>query len=270
MMYSDFTKSMQQMLVLTDTYGQQMFNALIPTIITFAENMIYREPEFDFLSTRTSDVSQMTAGASRSVAIPPQFIVVENVNLITPPQVKIGVAGYQRVPLLRTSRAFIDSTWPQESATAAPSPFETYWAIFSQEEISTEEGAYAIPNAIIIAPTPDNAYVVEYLGIFQPAPLSATNPTSFLTAYFPDLFLACAMYWSVGALKKDYGAQADDPKSAVSWKMTYEEIKRGVSTISYRQKSTVEGFSPYPPNTTMPNIPQLQQMAAANAAQAGG
>ena len=269
MNFVQFSTYMQQMLVTTDFYGQQMFNSLLPMIITFAENLIYREPDFDFLSTRTSDITQTTTTGARSVPIPPQFLIVENVNLITPAGANPNSPGYQRVPLLRTSRAFIDATWPQESATATPAPFENYWAIFSQDENLSEEGEYVIPNNIIIAPTPDNQYTVEFLGVFQPAPLSAANPTTFLTAYFPDLFLASAMMQACGSLLKNYGAQSDDPRQALSWKAVYDEIKSGVSTISFRQKSTVEGFSPYPSNPTMPNIAALQQAAAAHAAQAG-
>ncbi len=121
--YLQYVQYLQQMLVLTDLYGQQMFNSLLPMIITFAENLIYREPDFDFLSTRTSDITQTTTTGARSVPIPPQFLIVENVNLITPAGANPHSPGYQRVPLLRASRAFIDATWPQESATATHGPF---------------------------------------------------------------------------------------------------------------------------------------------------
>ena len=267
MTFSDFSIIMQQLLVMTDAYGQAMFTALIPTIITFAENMIYREPEFDFLSTRTADITQTTTTGTRSVSIPAQLLVVENVNLITPAGSSPKIPDYERVQLWRTSRAWIDVTWPQESLTRAPKPFETMWAIFSEEE-SSAEGAYFIPNNIIIGPTPDDQYTVEYLGIFQPAPLSATNTTSFLSVYFPDLFIAAAMFFAVGQLKKNYGAQSDDPRQAVSWQSVYSELKAGVAVQSARQKSMVDGFSPYPPAT--PNVAALQQMAAQRAAQMPG
>lgn len=262
MTYDEYTQAMQQMLVTTDVYGQAMFTSLLPRIIEYAELMMYRDPDFDFLATRTSDTTQSTQTGVRVVPIPSTFIVVENVNLITPANATLATPNYQRVSLLRATRPFVDTIWPQESATETPANFQTYWAIFSEQE-NIDEGAAELPSQIIIAPTPDNQYVTEFMGIFRPQPLSAMNTETYLTNYFPDLFLAASMIHAAGSVLKNYGAQADDPQQALSWKKLYDDLKPGAAIESYRQKGIVGGYGSLPPNSTMPNLQALQSMAAA-------
>jgi hypothetical protein len=146
--------------------------------------------------------------------------------------------------------------------TQTPKEFETYWAIYSeQESVGDEPPNILLPDTIIVAPTVDGSYQVEQLGIFQPEPLSATNPQTFLTAFYPDLFLAASMFFATGIVLKNFGLQADNPQQAISWKGVYDAIKTGVEIQSARQKAHVEGFSSWP---SLPaNIQQLQAMAAA-------
>jgi hypothetical protein len=241
---------MQQLLVLTDAYGVQMFNALLPRIIDDAEGRIYNDPELDFLFTRTTDVSEITTPGVRSVAIPERFIVVEGVSLITPANTLPSAAGSTRVPLLRTTRAFLDLTWPNESLTLAPAPFETYYAIFSQQEPADAnpeiDDPGNLPSAIKIGPTPDGQYRVEFTGTYQPAPLSATNTPTLLSMHYPELLMAAAMVFGC-ALLKNWSAMADDPRSAVSWEAHYQTLKTVAIGQSHRQKSQGPSWSAHGP-----------------------
>jgi hypothetical protein len=65
-------------------------------------------------------------------------------------------------------------------------------------------------------PAPDQAYPMEVVGTIRPTPLSVANPTTFLTLYLSDVFFAAAMV-SASGYQRNFGAQSDDPKMAVSW-----------------------------------------------------
>ena len=105
---------------------------------------------------------------------------------------QIGAPGKHQaqrsIALLRTSRDFIDTTWPNESLVAPPALFQTYYAIFSQQSQGTGIDNQP-PSAIRIGPTPDGEHVTEFLGTFRPTPLSATNPITFISQFLPGLML---------------------------------------------------------------------------------
>ena len=265
MQYSDYTFALQALLQTQDPYGIGNFSLILPRCIEYAENRMYRDPLLDFLATRTTDVSQQTTAGSREVPIPPQFIVIEGAAIIMPAGQLPTVLGAQRVPLLRATRAFMDLTWPVATLPKTPVPFETYFCVYSEEEATPIEGPSSIPNAIRIAPTVDAAYNVEYTGTFQPTPLSAANPDTLLTVYFPDLFLAASMIWMSG-WQRLYGAGADDPKLAMSWEAVYQSLKSDASILEFRKKSLIGGGSPSVPNPTE-MVNKLREMAQAAPAQ---
>lgn len=249
MNYTDYVGALQTLLVIQDASGLANLNAILPRMIEYAELRMYRDPDLDFLATRTSDISQQTASGSRDVAIPAQFIVVEAVNLIVPAGSQPKQSGARRLPLLRTSLPFIDQIWPEESAVATPAPFETYFSIFSEQETSPT------PSAVRIAPTPDGSYFVEFRGTFRPAALSSTNSTTFLTEFMPDLFLAASMVFGSG-YQRDFGAQSEDPQMSLSWERIYSGSKEGAAVEEARKKSaSVDWSAMSPPKLAMPPAP---------------
>lgn len=222
------------------------YNNDIPFVIAYAEGLMYRDPDLDFLATRQSDSSQTTTAGSRYVTIPPTFIVLERLNLILPAGQVPDSVGSSRVPLIRTSPDVLDTMWPATSTTATPSFGLTHWALFTMQEPS--------PNTsqVRIGPTPDGDYTAEFKGTFRPAPLQqqATAQT-FLTEYLPDLFqVAGLISWS--GLMKNYSAAGvpgavDDPQQAVHWMQQYNLLKRGAAVEEARKKSLSSGFGTYSP-----------------------
>lgn len=255
--FTDFQATISNLLVATDSNGQALLAPLWTPMIAFAEGIIYRDGDLDFLVTRAVDLSQATQNGARAVPIPPQFIVVEAVSLVLPavPAVNQGPApplrGATRVPLLRATRQFCDLIWPVESQVQTPDPLNGgYYALFSEQE-AAGSGAEAdelkpLPSSIIVAPTPDAAYPVEFTGTIRPAPLSAENPTTFLTEYLPDLFVTAAMIWAAGAYLRNFGSQADNPQQAVSWKQLYAEQKAGAAVEEARKKAQGRGWTSFP------------------------
>lgn len=258
---------MVTLLQCSDDTGVAAFTAIAPLIIEYAELKMQRDPDLDFLAMRNVDISKITTGGTRAVAIPSQLIVVEGVSLITPPGAEPFAAGSQRIPLTRTTRAYLDLTWPVESQVGTPDPVNGgYYALFSMQQSSPAPGSAdepaPLPSAILIAPTPDNEYVVEFTGTMRATPLSATNPTNFLSVYLPDLYIAASMIIASG-YQRDFSAQANDPQMAVSWTHIYDDLKGGAAVEELRKKALSGGFSPLPMMSSMspapPGLPIAQR-----------
>lgn len=258
MTYAEYVAALQFLAVMQDTNGQALLAQILPQTISFAELLMYRDPDLDFLATRMTDTSQITTRGLRSVPILPAFIVVEGVTLFLPANTKPTAQGVpinmQRVPLLRTTRSWLDTTWPTESIVQPPAPFETYWAMFSEEEAAEGDDPLPGPSSFLIGPTVDNTYYVEVTGTFRPAPLSAGNPQTFISVYLPDLMLSASMIFVAG-WQKSYGQQSDDPRMAMSWKQLYETQKGGAAVEEARKKSQSAGWSPYSP-APIANLPR--------------
>lgn len=231
MQYSDLTIQLGDLLVVPITNptsatpsSDTNFNNILPAIITDAEQRIYRE--LDFLATRTADATLSLAPNSRTLTIPEQIIIVQEVNVITP-AAAVPSAGY-RNPVQPVSLNYLNFTWPQEIGT----------------------GATGIPNigsmldatTLIVAPTPDAAYRVEFVGIFRPTPMSASNATTYLGTNYPDLFLAACMVFGAG-YQRDFGQMSDDKALAMSWEAHYMTLKASAMEETQRQKWASTGWS---------------------------
>ena len=223
------------------------YNAVLPRCIEYAELRIYRHPDLDFLATRASATATCAIGV-RGVVKPSNLIVVEEANIILPPVGAQNVnlvqpptgdvpdgAGTTRAPLTRTSTAFINTAYPAQGFQQQPG----YYA-------QVDDGDF------ILGATPDQAYVIEFYGTQRPTALSYINPTTFLTLYLPDLFLAASMIWMSG-YQKTFGAMSGDPQQGMTWEQYYGELKRGAATEEARKKFRI--YSP-PMPVAPPAAPQ--------------
>jgi hypothetical protein len=270
--WADFTSALYAMLEFQDPSGQANYNLILPRMLDDAELFLFRHPKLDFLATRTTDRTQTTLAGSRNVTIPSQFVVVEDVALITPANTQPNVAGAQRIPLTRATRQWIDFTWPQESQTQAPDPLNGgYFAIYTEQlpgaaqpPPEPEAGTQSKPSAIIISPTPDDVYVAEFRGTYRPerfdlvagfdsATGDAVTPTAttFLSTYMPDLYLSAVMLIST-AYQRAWGQSSDDPRMAVSWKAHLDEQIEVAGSEEMRKRAGVGGWSSFPLNPTLP------------------
>lgn len=237
MTYSEFVTALADLMVLGETITDPAsatpstdtnFNDILPSIITYAEQRIYRE--LDLLATVSSPAATLVAG-SRSVAIPGSLIVVQEVNVITPAGYNPNQAGSTRVPLQRVSLDVLNFQWPSTTQTGVPEIF-------------------AIPDnlSVVFGPAPDSTYAAEFVGTTRPAPLSPGNPNTLLTNYLPDLFLAASMIFASGYMR-NFGSQADEPATAQSWSAQYDKLLQSAIIETQRQKSqgaSWQSFSPAP------------------------
>lgn len=193
------------------------FQAIIPNCIDYAELRIQRD--LNFLQTVVQDSSTTTASGTRTVTIPSAFVVVNAVNVIT---------GTSRVPLTPVSRDIIDVLWPDTGQTAVPAIYSmvTQWLM-------------------LLGPTPNAAYTLQVIGTQRFPSLSASNTTTFISTYLPDLFLAASMVFMSGYMR-DFGAQTDDPKMAQSWENQYEVLKASANDEELRKHLWASSWSPHP------------------------
>jgi hypothetical protein len=198
------------------------FQIFLPNVIDDAEQRIYRE--LDILNAVIRDQTGLLTPNSRNFTLPSSivaFVGTESMNLF-------GNLITGRQPLIATSREFIDANYGSETALTTPS-LPGYYAMITDQ-------------TIIVGPSPDLAYGMEVIGWGRPKPLSATNPTTYLTLELPDLFLAESLIFGYGYLK-DFGAAADDPQGSVSWSSHYDKLWQSANAEEQRKRYSAQGWT---------------------------
>lgn len=216
--YSQYVDELRRLAVATATDTE--FTANLPSVIDYAEQRIYRE--LDLLSTIVRDSSANATADDRNFTLPSslgRFVTVQSVNVVTPAGEVI--TNGTRNALMRTSREYIDFSWPDNEADAATT-IPTHFAMITDQ-------------TIIFGPPPGDTFNVEVVGTIRPTPLSVDNTTTFLSLYLPDLFLAASMVFVAG-FKQNYGSQADNPQEAMSWESQYTLLRESANSEEFRKK----------------------------------
>jgi hypothetical protein len=193
------------------------FVAIFPSLIDYAEQRPYRE--LDLLNTVTRQTGLLTSG-SRDFTLPTtsgRFVVTNGINVITP-YTQTNPNSGTRNQLSPVSRDWMDFNWPSTTGTGTPTDY-----------------AMITDQTVILGPVPDQAYTVEVIGTIRPTPLSASNTTTYLTLYLPDVFFAAGMIFGTG-WQKNFGAQSDDPKMATSWEGQYQTLIASANVEEQRKR----------------------------------
>lgn len=192
------------------------FVAILPQMITYAENRMYRD--LDFLSTVTSSTAYSLVAGNRNVTVPAGvFVTLQEANVLLP----AGSSNPEtstRVPLLPTTKEFLNTVYSSISGAAVPE----YFAMFDQ-------------SSFVVGPWPDNNYTVELVGTVRPASLSVANPETFISLYLPDLLIMASMIY-VSGYQRNFGRQADDPAMAQSYESQYKALLSGAMMEEARKK----------------------------------
>lgn len=234
--YSSYQTQIAEMAVVSVT--DPNFVAILPAMIDYAELRIYRD--LDLLASVTTATQVMSLG-TRSVTFP-QFVTVQQINAITPYGTTSPDSG-TRVPLLPTTKEFIDVNYPSPSYAATP----IYFAPQSQNSTGTTPTTQTL-NTFIIAPFPDGPYTLEIVGTYRPASLSATNTTTFISQNLPDVFIMASMVY-ISAYQRNFGRQSDDPAMAVSYESQYQALIKSATVEEFRKKFEAGGWSSMSPAT---------------------
>lgn len=203
------------------------YQAILPMMISYAENRMYRD--LDFLFTSTSITGYAITAGSRQINIPQGTIVVtEQLNLITPSGVSSPDAG-TRVPLLPTTKEYLDAVYGSSQYTDQPQ----YYTAFND-------------NLFYVGPFSDATYYVEIVGTYRPQSLSLTNPTTFISLYLPDVFIMASMVY-ISAYQRNFGRQSDDPQMAQSYETQYQALLKGATIEEARKKYESAAWSSQSP-----------------------
>jgi len=184
------------------------FTTIVPAVIDYAEQRMYRE--LQLVSTQSRNQAGSTSSGVRTFNFPTRFVIAEAINLII---------SSQRFPLMPASREFIDFVYG-----TASNGVPVYYAMETDQSIS-------------LGPTPNGAYTVEIVGRVRPTPLSSGTPNTFLTDYLPDAFLACSMIFYSG-FQKNFAAQSSNPQQGTSWEDQYTKLMASAQVEELRKRFT--------------------------------
>lgn len=221
--YSQYVTDLANLLVVpTSDTGYQ---TVLPNIIDDAEQRIYRE--LDLLATIIRDQSGSLTANSRNFTFPQHMIVVESLNVFTPAGLTTN-----RIQLVETSREWMDRVWGNEVAISSTTYPSWYAPITDQQ--------------IIVGPSPGAAFTMEVVGTIRPTPLSASNTTTYLTLYLPDLFMAASMVFAAG-YQQNFSSMSDNPAQSMSWESHYQELFKSANTEEMRKRYASQGWTPKQP-----------------------
>lgn len=226
--YTIYVSQISNLLQYTST--DTNFTVMLPGMIDFAEQRIYRE--LDLLATNVTDASAQFTPNQRTFSLPTTqgvFLVVDEINAITPAGTGSSVGTRRR--LTPVSTPWLNSVYPSAgSYTGLPENF-----------------ARQSDTSVILGPSPDAAYYAEVIGTIRPSPLSVTNSSTVLTMYFPDLFITASMVFGTG-FQRDFGAQSDNPQMSQSWENQYSILFKSADVEENRKKLQGPGWTSQQPS----------------------
>jgi len=225
--YSQYVNQVATMAVVDPSDAN--FVEILPLMITYSENRIYRDLDFIFTSTALTGYS-LTAG-DRSLTIPTNladgsgtFVVSEQINILTD-------SGLTRNPCLPTTKEYLDAVFG--SSAVANRAMPRYFVPFND-------------TLFLVGPVPDQDYPVEIVGTYRPNSLSSTNTTTFISLYLPELMMMASMVY-ISAFQRNFGRQSDDPSMAVSYESQYQVLLKSASSEEERKKYSSAGWSSQSP-----------------------
>lgn len=219
----------------------EAFLNILPQAITYAENRIYRDLDFMFTTVANTDFS-ITQG-SRRINVPsanfyPEdngtLIVCEQINLLTPAG-STDPNTSTRVPLLPTTKEFLDAVYGNSSATGQPK----YFCPFGDSP-----GAYEF----LVGPYPNATYRVEIVGTYRPASLSASVQTTYISLNLPDLMIMATMIYIAAYQRNFSSASGNDPQMPVTYETQYQALLKGAMEEEARKKQEAAAWSAQEPS----------------------
>lgn len=211
------------------------FVAITPSMIDYAELRIYRDLDLMFTSTSIHAPSIGLTAGNRNLTFPMTLpdnsgtiVVTEQLNLILP----VGNdnpddPAATRIPLLPVTKEFLDAVYGSSTVAARGQP--KYFSAFNQ-------------NLFFVGPVPDQSYKVEVVATYRPNAISASNPVTFISQYFPDLFIMASMIY-ISAYQRNFGRQSDDPQMAQSYESQYQALLKSAAVEEARKKFEGPGWT---------------------------
>jgi len=222
--YTTLVSSLSNLMAISSS--DTNFLGILPEIIDYAELRIQRD--LDFLNSVTTDTTVTTSVGTRRITAPSTFVVIEQINMITPAGTTSPDSG-TRVQCVPVTKEYLDYVWNSATTTGVP----TLFAMLNNW-------------TIILGPFPDDEYTVEIVGTQREVPLSSNNATNYMSVYLPDVYLAAAMIFASGWMR-NFGSQADNPQMAMSWETQYDNLLKSATVEEFRKKFAGSAWSSMSP-----------------------
>jgi hypothetical protein len=223
------------------------FVTILPQMVTYAENRMYRDIDFMFTSTSLHGVSFVLTAGNRNLSfninlasnIDSQagtFVVSEQINLLTnaagDASTTTNPDACVRTPLLPTTKEFLDAVYGSSLTANLGRP--QYFVPFNE-------------TLFFVGPVPDQNYPVEVVGTYRPNSLSATNTTTFISQYLPDVFIMASMIY-ISAYQRNFGRANDDPQMAITYESQYQALLKSAVVEEARKKFEATAWSSQSPS----------------------
>lgn len=226
--YSTYKAQIAEMAVVEE--DDPNFVAILPQMITAAENRLYRD--LNLLNNSIANTNYAVSTGSRQITVPEgTFVTTEQINLLSPAG-QTNPDSATRIPLLPTTKEFLDQVYGAASSTGTPK----YYCAFND-------------NLYLVGPYPNANYQVEIVGTYRPASLSVSNPETFLSKYFPDLMVAASLVYISLYQRNFTGANANDPQMGGSWETQYQNLLKGALGEEARKSYEAAAWSSQAPAT---------------------
>lgn len=236
MIYDEVLETLKVMNEVPLNNSDDNFLRIVPRMFLYADGRIYRE--LMFLQTAITQPATLVA-RNREIALPASVMVLKGISLCTPPM-PISTTT-KRTPLERVPSEILEFFWPQSSFR--PGTPQKYALIGT---LPSPTAPQTLGLTVRFMPTPDAAYPVEFFGDIRPLPPSNINPETFLTVYYPDLYIAACMIFAAG-YQRDFSAQSDDPQRAQSWEGQFSSLKASAILEAARMRGEGPGYTAVPP-----------------------
>jgi len=227
MNYNEFVQQIATMAVVPTT--DTSFQIILPQMISYAELRMQRD--LDFLSTQISNSSYSFTSGNGTLTIPTSsFVVMETFEVID--------GSGNSSALLPVTKEYIQNVYGTGSTTGLPQ----YFAVYGGDSATTG----LTSQNMIVGPIPDSNYSVRLTGTVRSAPLSATNTTTFISTYLPDIMIMASMIY-ISAYQRNFGRMNDDPQMAQSYENQYQVLKTSALIEENRKKFEASAWSSYSP-----------------------
>jgi hypothetical protein len=233
--YTTYKTQVAQMAVVAE--DDPNFVAILPMMIDYANLRICRDLDLLFTSVSLHGAGYALTVGNRNLSFSQDlgngtsFVVGEQINLIlnatTPTDPDTGT----RVPLLPTTKEFLDAVYG--SSLVANRGVPKYFVPFND-------------TLFLVGPVPIQSYYVEVIGTARPAPLSASVPTTFISEYLPDLLMMVSMVY-ISAYQRNFGKESDDPQMAQSYENQYQLLLQSAGVEEARKKFEAAAWSSQSP-----------------------
>jgi len=223
--YSTFTTELALLAVVSPTNAEFLSN--LPSAINYAELRIYRD--IDLLSTVMAVTGFSLVANSNQLTLPESsFVTLQNINVLTP----VGVANPAaavRNPLEPVSKDYLYNVWNSVAGAGLP-----------------KKMAILNTTTVLVGPWPDANYALEIVGTIRPPSLSASNTTTWISTYMPDLLLYAAMIF-ISGYQRNFSLQGNDPQMGVTYESQYQTMMKSASVEEARKKFMSSGWTSMSP-----------------------